>query len=223
VQANRVLATLRHSFNMAKRWGLISSNPVVGTRQNPEEGRERFLTTDELRALASALEGKGHTAAALALRFIMATGCRKSEALNATWAQIDLATGIWTKPSSHTKQKRIHRVPLGTAARRVLAEAQALAGDPFVFPGRTGIALVDIKKTFHAACKEAGIESLRIHDLRHTYASQLASAGTSLPIVGALLGHTQTATTARYAHLLDQPLRDATEIVSAAMTPDKRK
>ncbi len=218
VQANRVLATLRHTFNMAKRWGIVVNNPVVGTRRNPEEGRERFLTAVELQALVGALESKGQSPAALALRFIIATGCRKSEALNAPWTQIDLAAGVWTKPSSHTKQKRLHRVPLGSEAKRVLIEAQALAGNPFVFPGKTGRALVEIKKTFHSACKEAGIEELRINDLRHTFASHLASAGTSLPIVGALLGHTQTATTARYAHLLDQPLRDATEILSAAMT-----
>lgn len=223
VQANRVLATLRHAFNMAKRWGLVSDNPVTGTRQNPEEGRERYLTADELQALVSALEDKGQSAAALALRFIIATGCRKSEALKAPWAQIDLVAGVWTKPSSHTKQKRLHRVPLGSEAKRILVEAQALAGDPLIFPGATGNALVEIRKTFLAACKEAGIEGLRIHDLRHTYASHLTSAGTSLPIVGALMGHTQTATTARYAHLLDQPLRDATEILSAAMTRKEAK
>ena len=218
VQANRVLATLRHVFNIAKRWGLVSNNPVVGTRQNPEEGRERYLTTDELKSLVRALEARELNPSALALRFIIATGCRKGEALNATWQQIDLPNGIWTKPSSHTKQKRIHRVPLSNAAKQVLIQAQALCGDPIVFPGQSGHALVDIKRTFQTACKEAGLTGLRIHDLRHTFASHIASAGTSLPIVGALLGHTQTATTARYAHLLDQPLRDAAEIVGATIS-----
>lgn len=217
VQANRVLATLRHAFNIAIRWGLAAGNPVTGTRQNPEEGRERYLTTIELQALSRALEGRGNNASALALRFIIATGCRKGEALSATWDQFDRTAAVWTKPSSHTKQKRVHRVPLNQTASAILNAAAEIQVSSAVFPGKDGMPLVDVKRTFCTACKEAGIVGLRIHDLRHTFASHLASAGTSLPILGALLGHTQTTTTARYAHLLDQPLRNATEILSSTL------
>lgn len=217
IQANRVLATLRHAFNVAKRWGLASNNPVTGTRLNPEQGRERYLTPDELWALVSALEKRPTNAPSLALRFMIATGCRKGEALAATWGQFERASGVWTKPSSHTKQKRVHRVPLNSEARKILDDAALLGGRAFVFPGKDEKQLVDIKRAFHSACAEAGIKGLRMHDLRHTFASHLASAGTSLPIMGALMGHTQTATTARYAHLLDQPLREASEILSAVM------
>lgn len=217
VQANRLLATLRHAFNIARRWGITDANPVQGTQRNPEHGRERYLTQGELRALLQALEARRPSSSALALRFIAATGCRKGEALNATWDQFDLERGTWTKPSSHTKQNRVHRAPLNSLALTILKEATLQATTGFVFPGASGKRLVDIKRVFASACKDAGITELRIHDLRHTFASHLASAGTSLPIVGALLGHTQTSTTARYAHLLDQPLRDASELLTKAL------
>ena len=130
----------------------------------------------------------------------------------------DLETGVWIKPSAHTKQRKEHRVPLSAAARQLLAEIKVDAIGQYVFRGRKNGPLTDIKRTWVAACAQAGIHDCRIHDLRHTYASILASAGLSLPIIGALLGHTQPQTTARYAHLQDDPLRSATERVGAVVT-----
>jgi integrase len=149
--------------------------------------------------------------------------------LGATWDQFDLEVGVWVKPSSHTKQKREHRVPLSAPARQLLAdmrtEAERRAKErqrnlsTYVFPARVGDgSMVEIKTAWAALCKAAKIEGVRIHDLRHTYASVLASAGLSLPVIGALLGHTQPGTTARYAHLFDDPLRAATERVAAIVT-----
>src|SRR6185437_1533130 len=129
--------------------------------------------------------------------------------------------GIWTKPSSHTKQKREHRVPLSVTARQLLGDMRAKAerGEKplsYVFPGRLGNGpMVEIKSSWAALCKAAELKGIRVHDLRHTYASILASEGQSLPVIGALLGHTQPGTTARYAHLFDDPLRAATERVGA--------
>src|SRR6202040_1981652 len=128
-----------------------------------------------------------------------------------------------------TKQKREHRVPLSAPARQLLAEMRAKAEQraaekgrlpsPYVFPARTGDGpMVEIKTAWAALCKAAGLDGVRLHDLRHTYASVLASAGLSLPVIGALLGHTQPGTTARYAHLFDDPLRAATERVGAIIT-----
>ena len=120
-----------------------------------------------------------------------------------------------------TKQKTEHRVPLSAPARQLLVELREAAppGADYVFPGRGAVGYrTEMKDDWAAICKAAGISEARMHDLRHTYASVLASAGLSLPVIGALLGHSQPATTARYSHLFDDPLRAATERVGAIVT-----
>jgi integrase len=151
-----------------------------------------------------------------------------------SWDQLDLDAGVWIKPSAHTKQKREHRVPLSAPVRQLLVAMRDAAEQhaqetgkelsTCVFPGRTGAGpVVEVKRAWATIARLAALNGVRLHDLRHTYASLLASSGLSLPVIGALLGHTQLQTTARYTHLLDDPLRAATErvgaIVSAAATP----
>jgi integrase len=110
-------------------------------------------------------------------------------------------------------------VPLSPPALALLVEMQKTAAGPFLFPGQTaGRPLVEIKRFWAATCRQAQIDGVRLHDLRHTYASVLVSAGMSLPIIGALLGHSQAATTQRYAHLMDDPLRQATAIAGRLIT-----
>src|SRR5262249_54726694 len=121
---------------------------------------------------------------------------------------------VWSKPPSSTKQKDHHQVPLSAPALQLLADIRKRqrprAG--FVFPSHgTSGHLVEIKKSWRQITKAAGIEGLRVHDLRHSYASQLVSGGASLPLIGALLGHSNPNTTARYAHLFRDPLKEATE------------
>ena len=234
-RANRTAALLSKMFSLAIRWEMRADNPARGLERNTEERRSRYLAGDELRRLTEALAAHRNRGAADAIRLLLLTGARRGEVLAATWDQFDLAEGIWTKPSSHTKQKREHRVPLSAAARQLLAEMKGMTDrlavganrepSPFLFPAqrrrraREGAGhLVDIKAPWRAICKLAGLSGVRVHDLRHTYASVLASAGQSLPIIGALLGHTQPGTTARYAHLFDDPLRAATERVGAIIT-----
>ena len=147
----------------------------------------------------------------------MLTGARRNEALGARWDMFDLDVGVWVKPSSHTKQRKEHRVPLSGSARQLLLGIRATAVGPYVFPGRLDGPLTDVKRTWAAVCGRADIRNCRLHDLRHTYASILANDGLSLQVIGALLGHTQTQTTARYAHLLDNSLRAATERVGAVV------
>ena len=144
------------------------------------------------------------------------TGARRGEVLAATWDQFDLDLGVWTKPGATTKQKTEHRIPLSAPARQLIAELPR--DSEYLFPGRGSSHRVEIKYAWAAVCKKAGIKGARIHDLRHTYASLLASSGLSLPVIGALLGHTQAQTTLRYAHLLDDPLRKATETVGAIVS-----
>jgi integrase len=217
-QANRMLALLSKAFR--ETGGRDQDNPVRGVRRYHEDRRERFLSHAELarvtQAMAELFDSRrsGRQVSLDAIRFMILTGCRKGEALSATWNRFDLEKGAWTKPSAHTKQRREHRVPLSPPALQLL-QSIPRSGE-YVFPGRkAGTHLGDIKKTWAVVCEKADIEGVRPHDLRHTYASLLAASGMSLPIIGALLGHTQPGTTARYAHLADDPLREATERVGA--------
>lgn len=221
-QANRVIALLRHAYNNAVRWNWAARNPVTGIRRRTETPRERYLTRSEFDRFIAALRKRGNRPSALAIEFILVTGCRRGEALSASWAQFDLEGGIWTKPSAHTKSNKSHRVPLARGALDVLRRAHG-ASSTYVFPGRNGAALADVKKLFRAVCSEAAIDDMRIHDLRHTFASDVASGGTSLPMLGQLLGHTQVSTTARYAHLMDQPLRAAADIMSDVLEASERE
>ncbi|MBI4968220.1 MAG: tyrosine-type recombinase/integrase [Rhodospirillales bacterium] len=220
IQANRVAQVLRKMFNLAIRWEYRTDNPVTGLVFNAEVPRNRYLSPEEIRRLTDVLAEHPNQRCANVIRLLLLTGARRGEAMNATWDQFDLENGIWTKPSSHTKQRREHRVPLSQAAVVLLKEIKA--GQPrfcrFVFPGETpDHPLTEIKGFWDRVRIKAGIPDVHIHDLRHTYASILVSSGLSLPIIGALLGHTQTQTTARYSHLFDHPLREATERVSAVV------
>lgn len=230
-RANRVLALLRKMFNFAiadneREWGL-SQNSAAGVQRFHEEKRERWLSEEELERLSVAMRKYPAQRAKLAdvslkqqafvraealramnaIRLIMLTGARKGEALTATWSQFDLERGVWTKPSHNTKQKRIEHVPLNDQA---LAFLKSLPHDgEYLFPGRLAEHLSDLKYPWAEVCKQAKLHDVHIHDLRHTYASHLVCRGVSLPMVGKLLGHTQPQTTARYAHLADNPLREA--------------
>ncbi len=225
-RANRAVSVLSKMFSLAVKWELREDNPVRGIERAPEEKRERFLTPAEIARLGEALAVHPEKASCRAIRLLLLTGARRGEMLSATWAQFDLERGTWTKPSSATKQAKEHRVPLSGPALAVLGELRADTPDgcPFLFPGKrevdpkgkvTWAPLTEIKRAWGSVCKAAKIEGVRVHDLRHSYASILASSGLSLPIIGALLGHTQAATTHRYAHLLDDPLRAATEAAGA--------
>lgn len=222
-RANRVASLLSKMFSLAIKWGWRADNPVRGLERNTEQRRERYLDADELVRLTVALAEHEDQQAANIIRFLLLTGARRGEVQAARWEQFDLTAGVWSKPSASTKQGKPHRVPLSAPATQLLRELWESA-DPeavFVFPGRSKGHRIEIKYDWAALCKAAGISGTRIHDLRHTYASLLVSGGLSLPIIGALLGHTQAQTTNRYAHLMDDPLRAATETVGAIVMPPK--
>ncbi|HEX2256324.1 MAG TPA: tyrosine-type recombinase/integrase [Afifellaceae bacterium] len=218
--ANRLLALLNKMFNLAVAWGWRPDNPVKGIPRFHEDRRQRWLSDDELQRLWSVLEQHPNRRAANAVKLMILTGARRSEVLGASWDQFDLERGFWSKPSHHTKQKKAEHVPLSGAARALVSAMRGEADpeSPFLFPGDApDKPLGDIKKFWGRVCKEAGIEGVRLHDLRHTYASSLVSRGVSLHIVGRLLGHTQPQTTARYAHLDDRALRDAADQFGASV------
>lgn len=243
VRANRVIEVLRKAFNLAIRWKWLKENPVTGVRRNPEEKRDRYLNKQEISALVTALNEHKEQDSANAIKLLMLTGARKSEVLGATWEMFDLENGIWTKPSSHTKQRKLHRVPLSPPALRLLKEIKEESSSVYIFPGTDKKPLQDVKRTWVTVCKKAGlvesvpkkdrkgkvvkdkngedvmelVPNVRLHDLRHSFASILVSGGASLPLIGQMLGHTQVSTTQRYAHLYDAPLRKAAEMVSDAI------
>jgi integrase len=247
-RANRVLALLSKMFSLAIRWQWRTENPCQGVERNQEEKRHRYLSGPELANLTKALAAHKDQATSNIIRLLLLTGARRGEVEAAKWDHIDLTEGVWTKPGPTTKQKTLHRVPLSAPARQLLSELrteaekgakkQSKAVSDYVFPGKGGKGhRQELKKDWRELCIAAGIvtvqtmvdakgkecttvmPSARIHDLRHTYASMLASSGMSLPIIGALLGHSQPATTARYSHLFDDPLRQATERVGAIVMP----
>jgi integrase len=223
-RANRCLATLSKMFSLAVRWRMRADNPVKGVERNQEEKRARYLSTSELPALIAAINEHGDTQAANIFRLLLLTGCRRGEALGASWDQFDFDLGTWVKPGATTKQKTEHRIPLSGAALELLRGIRDVAGSSeYVFPSRTGRPRIDVKKAWAQVCKAAGIAGLRMHDLRHSYASMLVNSGLSLPIIGALLGHTQVSTTHRYAHLADDPLRVATERVGKMVADAKTR
>jgi integrase len=215
--ANRVVAVLSKMFSLAIRWGWRDANPCLGIERNYEQKRKRYLSGDELARLTQALAAHSNRSVANAIRLLLLTGARRGEILSMRWADIDLGAGIWTKLGSTTKQKTDHVVPLSGPVRLLLTEirsAQPLGEYVFAGAGK-GHHLTQVKRDWVIICKAAKITGLRIHDLRHSFASQLAGGGASLPLIGALLGHSNPTTTARYAHLFSDPQRAAMEKVGA--------
>jgi integrase len=218
-RANLAVDVIRLLYTQAAKWGLhpASENPASKLDKNPEPGRERFLTKDELERLVATLDGRKpeKSDVVAAIRLLLLTGARRSEVIDAVWSQFDLDAGTWKKPASKTKQKRDHRPPISPEAVALLRQCHAARGNVVhlgdrVFPS---VSKTRLFYEWRQIRRDAGLEDVRIHDLRHSYASFLASSKLSLPIIGALLGHTQARTTQRYAHLLDEPLREATGII----------
>jgi len=223
--ANRFLALLSRMFTCAINWGWIKENSVKGIERYQEEKRDRWLNQEETKRLWDVLERYPQNYTAQALKLLILTGARKSEVLKATWDQFNLKEGIWVKPSHLTKQKKTEYVPLSKPALQLLQELQKrhLDQETYVFPGKIkGQPLQEIKRFWASALKEAKLENVRIHDLRHTYASNLVSQGLSLSIVGRLLGHTQASTTQRYAHLSQESLKKATELFGQTVEGQKK-
>jgi integrase len=217
--ANRTIAVLSVMFKLAIRWKMRTDNPVSGIERNPEQRRQTYLTKPQLSRLAAALDGLEDKQAADIFRLLLLTGARRGEVLGARWEDLDLEARVWVKPGATTKQKTEHRAPLSSAAVLLLKQLQdGRKESPWVFPGIGEQGHRDNVKRAWATIRKEADTTARIHDLRHTYASVLASAGQSLSIIGALLGHTQATTTARYTHLFDDPLRHATESVAAIVT-----
>ncbi len=216
-QANRLVEFARVLWNSAIKWQWATHNPTKGIELNQEYSREdQYLTIEELRKVLLALGESPYEDAADLFVFLLATGCRPGEARSATWGQFDMENGVWTKPAASTKQRRIHRVPLNAMALRVIANRPRREDAPvFCYPD--GRPIMRGEKVWRGALRKAGVRRLVVYAARHSFASVGASQGLTLQVVGKLLGHTQMATTQRYAHLFDEILRHGTGAVGDAM------
>jgi len=222
IRANRVGEALRKAFSLAIEWGWREDNPASGFYRRLENPRERFLTKDEIDRLANALDHDEDQRAADIIRICMLTGARLGEVRQSRFEQFNLDLLIWTKPASTTKQRRMHRVPISENVAAIVRQRKLVVpnSSPWVFPGDVaGQPVIEIRRFWKRIQREAQIEDVRIHDLRHTFASLLVSGGASLEMIGKLLGHTQLQTTQRYAHLLDAPLREGVNAVAGMFQP----
>ena len=209
-QANRALALLSKLLNLAEEWEWREGvNPCRHITKFKERPRQRFLTGDEIKAVRAAStnlvsDGEITAGAANILELLLLTGARSSELASAQWPWVNWDMQMIELPDSKTGAKPIY---LSDAAILVLRQQHARSKEQqFIYPGRSkGKHIHNLRKPWSRICKEAGLEGVRVHDLRHTAASLALGSGTSLAIVGRLLGHTQVQTTLRYAHLDKDP------------------
>ena len=221
-EANRTLALLSKMFSLAERWRLrpTMSNPCRHVRRFKEKARERYLSSTELARLSetlSAMEAEGEisTAAAAGIRLLLFSGCRVGEIRSLRWEDVDLETACLRLKNTKTGEKVVY---IPAPALEVLSSIPRHAPNPYVLvSGKTAGPLRDLNTPWDRLRKRASLEGVRLHDLRHTFASFGAGAGLSLPMIGKMLGHSQPVTTARYAHLADNPLRQAVETVGSTI------
>lgn len=213
--ANRHYSLLSRLFNLALQWQYIQESPCRFIKKQKESGgKERFLNDDEIKALIGALEESGNTVATNAIRFLMFTGLRMSEAVTLKWANVNLeASQI---KLIQTKAGKARAVVLNELAVDVLKNMLSFKVNAYVFPGsgETGH-VACLKRAFEKAKNIAGIKEFRLHDLRHTFASIAINNGASLFEVQKLLGHHSSQMTQRYAHLADESMKNATNGVAS--------
>lgn len=213
--ATKSVALLSAIFNFAIDLGLCTENPAQGVKTFKSKSTERFLSAEELSRLGEALSGAeqegANPFAIAAIRLLALTGARKSEVLSLHWKRdsngagyVDFDHSCLHLMDSKTDEKR---VPLGAPALELLTNLPRIEGNPYVFPGSSSGHYVGLQKVWNEIRRRAGLENVRLHDLRHSYASTAVASGDSLYLVGKVLGHQQASTTQRYAHLSDDPLR----------------
>ncbi|MGO8739967.1 tyrosine-type recombinase/integrase [Rhodoblastus sp.] len=254
IVANRVHALLSKMFQLAEDWKFrpAASNPCRGAKRFAEHKVERYLSVEELARLGNALNAakngrlvvdpsakapekrkrggqekigprSENPRAIAAIELLLLTGCRLGEVLNLRWSDVDFERRFLLLPDSKTGAKTVY---LSEAALRVVRDIQPRDDSPYLFPGkRPSEPLGSIRVPWEHICKAARLENLRLHDLRHSFASVGAASGLSLPMIGALLGHSQPNTTARYAHLAASPLHQAVDAIGekilGAMLPSQ--
>lgn len=216
--ANKWIVQLRYFYNVAKRAKVpgAESNPAAGIKQHAVDGRERFLSPEETERLRVAVERSDNPQLKFIVALLLMLGCRKRELLDAHWEHFDLDRRIWNIPLSKSGKSR--KVPLSEAAITVLGQVPRFGGCPYVLPNpQTLKPFTGIHYAWDTARKRAKLPDVRIHDLRHSYASNLLNAGQSLFVVSKALGHSSIRMSERYAHVANDALLAAADAAAGAI------
>ena len=213
---NRYMALVKHIFNLAEKWEIIDKSPARNVRRIEDNNhKERYLTTEETEHLLQQLKSCKSKVIPDIIEFLILTGARKGEVVGLRWDELNFKQGTWVLPAERNKAKVRKVIPLSGAALQVLARRKENDCE-YVFPNpKTGWPIKHFHNTWDRIRQRAGIPDVRIHDLRHNFASLLINSGRSLYEVQKLLGHSQISTTQRYAHLTQDTLQEATEMVSS--------
>ena len=230
--ARRTLITTAAMFAWGVEHGLVASNPFSAVRLSAAPVRERFLSREEAGRLLDALSetapgGRGNPAVADVIRLLLLTGARKTEVLGLHWSEVDFARKLLLLPPVRTKaggKTGERRITLSPPALEILSKRMPENAEPadFVFPAMRGEGhLIALRRPFIKACAKAKLTGVRVHDLRHSFASFAVADGASLFLVGKLLGHASSRTTERYAHLSGDPLQDAAAAIGRRLMPEE--
>ena len=204
---NYEITILQHFFNFCIKRVIIDKNPAAGIKKLNELSRLKTLSDDDINKL---IAGTTNKLTKDLITFLIYTGCRKGEALNLKWDDVDLQNNVIAIKGTKTKYDRY--IPISKPLKELLSGINKIQGCLYVF-NINGAKIGDFKKSFHTACRNAGLKDLRIHDLRHVFASKMVMNGTSLYITGELLGHRTTQMTKRYSHLVPDTLKKAVDEV----------
>jgi integrase len=221
---NRVVIVLRHVFNLARKWRVpgVSENPTAGINLAPDVKRERFLSLEEAQRLIASMEQDENQVAAKAIMLLLLTGARRNEITHARWEYLDWEKRTLLVPMAKSGKPR--SIALNAAAMDLLRSIPRLDLNPYILPSPvTGEPSPSLFFPWERIRTRANLPDLRLHDLRHSFASFLVNKGVSLYVVQGLLGHAHTKYTQRYAHLTPDTLRDAAEtvgsVIAGAATP----
>lgn len=215
---NRVIVILRYMYNLARKWKVPGGidNPATGLTAGPDVLRNRFLTEEETEILVRSIHADENQTAARAIMLLLLTGGRRNEITFAQWDYIDWKNKTLLVPKSKSGHARM--IALNKPAIALLTSAPRIEGNPYIFPSPvTGRPSASLYFPWDRIRKRAGLPDVRLHDLRHSFASFLVNRGVSLYVVQGLLGHLHARTTQRYAHLTRETLNDAADLIQDAV------
>ena len=209
-------ALLKRLASLSVRWGFLEVNFAKNVEMfNEFNGVENILTDAQLKTLLDVLHTDSNRKICLLILYLLHSGCRLSEARKAKWSDINETKKLWTVPAENSKSKRVRSIPLSDGALEVLKQIDRSKDDVYVFTNpKTKTHFVNVFKPWNRLRNKAGLPEIRCHDMRHNFATYAVNSGRSIYEVSKLLGHADTRTTQRYAHLSEKTLLEASNSVS---------